>query len=164
VTWKINRLVAGMMLLDTLLGVEVAVALRVLIADDSQLVHMCFRWLLDELTSIEIVGPAMDVAGTIDAARRLKPDVVVLNVHMCGGRGLQVLEAIKQGDSPAPIVIVLYASPPAHYLQECRRMGAECLFDKAWDLEKVVGVLKRLAHEDKNRVRAALDLAGLNIA
>jgi DNA-binding NarL/FixJ family response regulator len=144
--------------------VERTVALKVLIADDSQVVHMCFRWLLDEATDIELVGPARDASGTVDAVRRLKPEVVVLNVHMSGGYGLQVLKTIKQGESPAPIVIALYSFSTGRVQHECRRAGAECLFDKARDLEKVVGVLKRLTHEDKRSVRAALDLAGLNIA
>jgi two-component system response regulator DevR len=70
--------------------------IKVFIADDSLIVREHLVTMLDELAGIEIVGQAGTVTEAISAIRILQPDVVILDIRMPGGSGIDVLENIKQ--------------------------------------------------------------------
>jgi DNA-binding NarL/FixJ family response regulator len=110
--------------------------IRVLIADDSaQLRHQLIA-ILKDLPEVEIVGEAEDCVEAIFAIRALKPDVVVLDVRMPRGNGIEVLSSIRQ-DTHFPIVMMLsnHATPP--YQVQATRAGAAYFFDKANGIEQV---------------------------
>ena len=67
--------------------------IRVLIADDQSLVRAGFTALLDARDDIEVVGEASDGAGAVDLARKLRPDVILMDIRM---PGLDGLEATRQ--------------------------------------------------------------------
>ena len=79
---------------------------------------------------------------------RLRPDVVILDIRMPGGNGLQALERIKASDS-APMVIMLTAFPYPQYRKKCLELGAEHFFDKSTEFEQVAQVLQQLAGQDR---------------
>ena len=81
--------------------------MKVFIADDSEVVCERLTTMLSELPGIEIIGQS------IESIRRLHPDVVILDIRMPGGSGIDVLEDIKKTNT-APVVIVLtnYPYPP----------------------------------------------------
>ena len=68
--------------------------IQVFIADDSLIVRERLVMMLDELAGIEIVGQAENVAEAISAIRKLQPDVVILDIRMPGGSGIDVLQNI----------------------------------------------------------------------
>ena len=84
---------------------------RVALVDDHGIVRQGLRALLT-LQGIEVVGEAESGFSAIDLARELRPDVMLLDIRMKDGDGLQCLPQIKEA-SPETSVIMLttYANP-----------------------------------------------------
>ena len=117
--------------------------LKVVIADDSALVRERLAALVSDIEGVEMVGQASNASDAIDISQRLKPDVVILDIRMPGGNGIQVLEAIKASEA-GPVVIMLTAFPYPQYRDKCLKAGADHFFDKATELDSVPEVLKQL--------------------
>jgi len=121
--------------------------MKVLIADDSQIVRERLAYLLGDVEGVEIVGQAEDAVEGSNLAEALKPDVAILDVRMPRGSGLDVLRSIKR-DNPSATVIVLtnFVDPEARQL--CLARGADYFFDKSIEFEKAVDVLRGLSHAE----------------
>jgi len=61
--------------------------IRVLIADDQSPVRAGFTALLDARDDIEVVGETPDGAGAVDLARKLRPDVILMDIRVPGLKG-----------------------------------------------------------------------------
>jgi len=116
---------------------------RVLIVDDSLLLRERLSCRLGKIDGVEIAGKACDVPGGIDAFRRAQPDVVVLDLQMPGGTGIDVLEAIKR-ERPSTIVVILTNYPLPQLRKKSQESGAEYFFDKTQEIAKVAEVLKEM--------------------
>jgi DNA-binding NarL/FixJ family response regulator len=92
---------------------------------------------------VEIVGHAGNVLDAIQGIRGAKPDVVILDIRMPGGSGIDVLESLKN-DKPLPIVIMLSNYSDRPYRRRCLQSGARFFFDKSAEFHKVVEVLRGL--------------------
>ena len=83
-------------------------AIRVLLADDHELVRMGLRALLEREAGIEIVGEAGTAAGAVDEAVRLRPDIVLMDVRMADGSGVTACRLLRE-QAPEVQVIMLTA-------------------------------------------------------
>jgi DNA-binding NarL/FixJ family response regulator len=110
--------------------------ITVFIADDSRIVRERLVTMLDELAEVEIVGQAENVAEAISAIRIVKPDVVILDIRMPGGSGIDVLQEIKQ-DEVAPMIIILTNYPYPAYRQKCLQAGADFFLDKSTEFDQI---------------------------
>ena len=110
--------------------------ITVFIADDSRIVRERLVTMLDELAGVEIVGQAENVAEAISAIRIVKPDVVILDIRMPGGSGIDVLQEIKQ-DEVAPMIIILTNYPYPAYRQKCLQAGADFFLDKSTEFDQI---------------------------
>lgn len=117
--------------------------------DDSAQLRERLAARLVNLGTVTIVGEASDVPQAIHCVRTLKPDVVVLDIQMPGGSGFEVLKVVKK-EQPETVVIMLTNYPCAPFRWRSKLMGAEYLFDKTTEFEKVAEVLKTLYQEEKN--------------
>lgn len=99
--------------------------------------------MLNELAGIKVVGHAEDVAGAIRMIRKLKPDVVILDIMMPGGNGVDVLKNIKQ-DKPPPMVIILTNYPYPEYRQKCLHAGANFFLDKTTEFDQIPALFEQL--------------------
>jgi DNA-binding NarL/FixJ family response regulator len=117
--------------------------MKVIIADDSQVVVERLADLLRDVPGVELVGQAGDVPGTIRCIQQMKPDAVILDLQMPGGSGLDVLRAIRP-DHPAVQVLICtnYAYP--QYREECLAGGASYVLDKSAEFEKIPTILREL--------------------
>jgi DNA-binding NarL/FixJ family response regulator len=118
--------------------------LRVFIADDSSLMRERLAAAFSDIDNVELAGQAVNVQEAIEAILRLKPDVVILDIRMPGGSGLQVLEQVRTGPSP-PTVIILTAFPLLQYRKRSEALGAAYFFDKPSDFDRMVEVVRQLA-------------------
>lgn len=97
--------------------------IRILIADDHALVREGIRALLSLCEDLEVVGEAADGQEAIEATRRLKPDVVLMDVHMPGLGGLEAALAIRR-DDPQAKILVLSQYDDREYVSRFLKVGA----------------------------------------
>ena len=116
--------------------------IKVFIADDSLVVREHLVTMLTELPRIVIVGQAENVAEAINGILELRPDIVILDIRMPGGSGLDVLQTIKK-DEPTPVVIVLTNYPYPAYRQKCLQAGADFFLDKSTEFDQIPELFER---------------------
>lgn len=81
--------------------------IRVLVADDQELVRTGLRMILDVHPDIEVVAEARDGAEAVALARELRPDVCLLDIRMPGVNGLDATRALAGPDAEDPIAVVV---------------------------------------------------------
>jgi DNA-binding NarL/FixJ family response regulator len=94
---------------------------RLLIADDQALVRAGFRMILDAEDDLDVVGEAADGAAAVELARRLKPDVVLLDIRMPELDGIEATRRLK--DEPVR-VLMLTTFDLNEYVYDALRAGA----------------------------------------
>jgi DNA-binding NarL/FixJ family response regulator len=98
---------------------------RVLIADDQALVRAGFRMILDAEEDLEVVGESPDGLSAVDAARRLKPDVVLMDIRMPELDGIEATRRVLAlGGEPPVRVLMLTTFDLNEYVYEALRAGA----------------------------------------
>ncbi len=115
----------------------------VLVDDSAPLRERLAEW-LSCLPGLEVVGQASGVGEAVRAIGEARPDLVVLDLQLADGSGIEVLEKIK-GCPPVPAVIVLTNYPHPQYRRRCLEMGAEFFFEKQAELSQFLEALQRLA-------------------
>jgi DNA-binding NarL/FixJ family response regulator len=95
---------------------------RVLLADDHARLREALRDLLEE-TGFEVVGESGDGADAVAMARRLEPDIVVIDLRMPVLNGLDATRRIRDG-RPATQVVVLSAFESPELERQAREAGA----------------------------------------
>lgn len=119
--------------------------LRILLADDHQIVREGLRLLVNSQPDMEVVGEAANGLEVLSLARNLKPDVVVMDLTMPELNGLQATERLK-GEYPAIKVVALTAHEDESYLRQLCKVGAVgyVLKRSAGDeLVKAIGVVAK---------------------
>ena len=120
--------------------------MKLLIADDSAFLRQRLSHLITELTGIENIIYAEDVPAAIEAIETEKPDVVVLDIQMPGGSGIDVLKKVQK-ESQRPVIIVFTNYPYPRFRKSCLAAGADFFLDKSFDHNELLGVLKKLKEE-----------------
>ena len=79
---------------------------RILIVDDQALVRAGFRLILESVSDFEVAGEAADGAEGVDAARRLRPDVVLMDVRMPRTDGIEATRQILAHDASVRVIVL----------------------------------------------------------
>lgn len=116
--------------------------IRVLVVDDQTLVRQGIRSLLDLIDGVEVVGEASDGAEGLEHARRLEPDVVLLDLRMPGHDGIWMLERMRADDAPA---LVLTTFDDDEQLLAAVRAGARGYLLKDVSLDTLASAIRSLA-------------------
>jgi DNA-binding NarL/FixJ family response regulator len=99
--------------------------IRVLIADDQALIRHSMRLILDDQDDIDVVAEAADGVEAIEAARRLRPDVSLVDIRMPRLNGLDVTRALAGPDVVDPLkVVVVTTFDQDDYVYGALRGGA----------------------------------------
>jgi DNA-binding NarL/FixJ family response regulator len=120
--------------------------LKVFIADDSPPVAEMLTELISEPGRIEVVGVGDTESATMESIRRLKPDVVVLDLQLKTGSGTDVIRAVRSDrtlDSLRLLVTSNHISPQLK--AGCLALGAEAYYDKVKELHELAAKLSELA-------------------
>ena len=81
-------------------------AIRVMIADDHELVRMALRTLLDSESDFEVVAEAADTDSAVDGVLLHNPDVLLLDLRMPGGGGVEVCRRIREAGCEAAVLVL----------------------------------------------------------
>ncbi len=110
--------------------------IKVFVVDDSIVLRERVLEMLRDIPGIDVLGCAEDGLHAIDCIRRLRPDVVVLDIQMPCGNGLDVLKNIRP-TLGAPIFIIFTNFPYPQYRTRAFECGARYFFDKTTEFEKL---------------------------
>ena len=97
--------------------------IRVVIADDHAVVRSGLRLLLEREDDLEPVGEAGDGQAAVELVRSLQPDVVLMDVVMPGGGGIEAAAAIQQ-EAPGTRIVMLSMQDDPTYVREAFAAGA----------------------------------------
>ena len=117
--------------------------MRVLLADDHALFRAGIASLLDAW-GMEVVGQAANGFEAIELTRRLRPDLVLMDIRMSPCNGLEATQVIKT-ESPDVKVIIVTVSEDDHDLFEAVKSGAEGYLLKGMSEEELSSTLEKLS-------------------
>ncbi len=118
--------------------------LRLLLVDDSEVVRMGLRALLTTAGGIEIVGDAATVAAGVDACERLRPDVVLLDIRLPDGTGVEACRRMLQS-VPDTRVLILTSVIDDTIVDDAIRAGAHGYLLKEIDGRGLVNAIRDVA-------------------
>ena len=123
--------------------------IRVLLVDDQPLLRTGFRMILSAEPDLTIVGEAADGASGVEAARRLAPDVVLMDIRMPGLDGIQATRALAgPGVEDPKKVLILTTFGLDEYVVEALRAGASGFLLKDVPPEDLVDAIRIVAAGD----------------
>ena len=122
--------------------------MKVFIADDSATVRELLAGLLAKFEGIEIVGIASEADEAVRAILAHKPDLVILDILLDKGNGLDVLSEVKK-QQPSIVVIVLSNYASFANRMTCQELGAEHVLDKTTGFEQVKEIVKDLLERSR---------------
>ena len=123
-------------------------SIRVVIADDQALVRAGFRKLLEVDPEIEVVAEAADGLEALEAVRRLRPDIVLMDIRMPGVDGLEATRRLAIGDT-ATRVLILTTFGLSDYVYEALRAGASGFLLKDSPAEELLAGVRIVARGDE---------------
>jgi DNA-binding NarL/FixJ family response regulator len=123
------------------------VSIRLLIVDDQELIRTGFRLFLETHEDLQVVGEAGDGAEAVEQARRLKPDVVLMDIRMPRMDGVEATaRLVDAGIEPPPRVLVLTTFDLDEYVFGALRAGAAGFLLKDAPRARLVEAI-RVIHE-----------------
>jgi two-component system response regulator DevR len=117
--------------------------LRILLVDDHEVVRVGVRSLIERQQGMEVVGEAGSVREAVSRAQELTPDVVVLDIRLPGGSGLDACRQIK-AQQPETRVIILTSFPDDEVLFDAISAGADGYVLKQIGSDDLIRALERV--------------------
>jgi two-component system OmpR family response regulator len=137
---------------------------RVYIGDESTAVRSRLVRMLTDHQAVRVVGQTADAREALQQIRQVRPEVVILAVHMFRGSGIEVARAVRR-ELPSSVIVMLTNSAYPQYRRECLQAGADYFLDKSIEFEKINTIFDQLGHpgrarqgQTKSRVTAHTDL------
>jgi DNA-binding NarL/FixJ family response regulator len=121
-------------------------SVKVLLVDDQALIRAGFRMILDAEQDIEVVGECADGTQALDSVKRLKPDVVLMDIRMPEMDGIEATARIVRGDGDQPVrVLMLTTFDLDEYVYDALRAGASGFLLKDVPAEQLVEGIRLVA-------------------
>lgn len=121
-------------------------ALKVFIADDSAPVAEMLAELIADPGRVDVVGRADSERAAIDQVRRLRPDVVILDLQLKSGSGTEVIRAVRADASLASVRLLVTSNHVSPQLRAgCLELGADGYYDKVKELGALAQKVAELA-------------------
>ena len=119
--------------------------IRVLLFDDQAMVRAGFRLILSAEADVEVVGEAADGADALASARRLRPDVTLMDIRMPGLDGISATRRLTREDPPVTRVLVLTTFDVDAHVYDALRAGASGFLLKDAAPEDLVEAIRVVA-------------------
>jgi two-component system response regulator DevR len=120
-------------------------AVTVLVVEDSELVREKLVSAIGEIPGVRVVK-----AGNVRQARQAvvedRPDLVLLDIRLPDGSGIDVLKEIRNERRTA-VVVILTNYATEQYREKCMTVGASFFFDKSTESEKAIEVIRGMSEE-----------------
>lgn len=128
---------------------ESTAPVRVLVADDQDLVRSGFRLILMSYDGIEVVGEARDGEQAVELAVRLQPDVVLMDIRMPHMNGIDATRAICSNSALGEVrVLILTTFDLDEYVYDALSAGASGFLLKDADPEDIASAVRAVARGD----------------
>jgi DNA-binding NarL/FixJ family response regulator len=118
---------------------------RIILADDHPIVLEGLTGMLSGEPDLDVIGTATDGERALDAVRRFKPDLLILDLEMPYMGGVECLRAIRSAELPVR-VLVLSAFSDAHSLRRAIEGGADGFALKTGAPEATLAAIRQVAH------------------
>lgn len=121
-------------------------ALKTFIVEDNKVIYENLVSTLQELTSVEVVGHAVDEHSAVRWLRGdgASLDLLIVDIFLLAGTGLGVLKAAQDAHLPArTVVLTNYATPDIR--KRCAVLGADRVFDKSCELDDLIAYCARVS-------------------
>jgi response regulator of citrate/malate metabolism len=118
---------------------------RVLVVDDDFMVARLHAELVASLDGFEVAGVVQNGKDALEAAARLRPDIVLLDVYLPDLSGVQVLEELRGGGSPEADVVMITAARDTETVSRALRLGAVHYLVKPFALADLSDRLRQVA-------------------
>ena len=123
-------------------------ALRVFIADDSEPIADMLTELLTDPGRVEVVGVGDTEEAAIESIRKMKPDVVVLDLQLRIGSGANVIRAVRADPGLGSVRLVVMSNHTAPQLRAgLLDLGADAYFDKVKEIGAMAERIREFAAE-----------------
>ncbi|HEY0869982.1 MAG TPA: response regulator transcription factor [Acidothermaceae bacterium] len=122
-----------------------AKSVRIVVADDHEVVRAGFAELLDTRTDFTVVGTAADGAEAVRQCQELQPDVVLMDVRMPGMDGIEATRQLANSGQSGPRVIILTTFDLDEYVYEALRAGASGFLLKDVTAERLFDAVRVVA-------------------
>jgi DNA-binding NarL/FixJ family response regulator len=118
------------------------VGTTVFLVEDSSIIRQRLLQLLNALPAVNVVGQAETPWEAIEQICARQPDVVILDIKLKGGSGINVLREVKR-HMPAIVVVMLtnYTSP--QFRSQCMQAGADYFLDKTNEFQNIAPILEQ---------------------
>lgn len=140
--------------------------IRVLIVDDVAETRENIRKLLQFESDLEVVGAANSGRSGIEAAKELRPDVILMDINMPDMDGITATELIRQ-QNPASQVVILSVQGDPNYMRRAMLAGARDFLTKPPALDELTAAMRRagkMAHQERAKNAVMPGMAGSGIA
>ncbi|MBN1146830.1 MAG: response regulator [Anaerolineales bacterium] len=136
--------------------------IRVLIVDDVAETRENIRRLLQFENDVEVVGAANSGRTGVEAAKELKPDVVIMDINMPDMDGIMATELIRKANPSTQIVILSVQGDP-NYMRRAMLAGARDFITKPPAVDELTAAIRRaglMAHEEKAKTALQQPIPG----
>lgn len=123
-------------------------AIRVLIVEDDSMVAEINKRYTEKTGGFQVVGVATTGEEAVEAVRSLNPHLVLLDVYLPRGNGLEVLRTIRTADIAADVILITAAQDAAS-VEQALRYGAVDYIIKPFDFQRLAGTLN--AYRERHR-------------
>jgi len=117
---------------------------RVFAVEDSPAFVSAIEEMLSGIPGVSMTGSAAEAPVAVHEIQRLSPDVIILDLQLKSGTGIDVLRAVRRG--PAAPVSIVFSSCLDRFCREfCRRQGADFVIDKSENYSQLEEVIRSIA-------------------
>ena len=117
---------------------------RIYVVDDSPAIRARLMEMLGRMDGVSVVGEAASASEAILGILRTHPDSVLLDLHLMGRTGIDVMRAVLP-QAPETVFVVLTNLAEPQYRRACEKAGAAYFLDKSADFDRVPAVIAEIA-------------------